>query len=104
MMPIGAGLLAFGGKWKEMGPFNIGPIYRVVAFLCILIACGILYIGVQPPNDKALQFMAAIAVITLLVWFLLENRRFKGPPITEADVAARQAAIAAAEVAVGQKT
>jgi amino acid transporter len=103
MMPIGAGVLAYGGKWKEMGPFNIGPIFRVVGALCIIIALGILYIGVQPPNDKALQFMGAIAVITLAVWFLLEMRRFKGPPIGDEAVALRQAQIAAAEAAVGQK-
>jgi hypothetical protein len=47
--------------------------------------------------------MGAIAVITLAVWFLLEMRRFKGPPIGDEAVALRQAQIAAAEAAVGQK-
>ena len=102
-MPIAAGLFAYGKKWTTMGPFNIGPIFRVVAVLCIVIAGGIFFIGVQPPNDKALVFLGAIGAITLAVWFLVENKRFKGPPVSEEEVALRQAQIAAAEAAVGQK-
>lgn len=101
-MPLAAGLLAYGNKWKTMGPWDMGPLFRVVAVLCILIAGFIFYIGVQPPNDKALVFLAWIAGITAVTWLALEMRRFKGPPVSEADVAARQAAIAAAEVAVGE--
>lgn len=101
-MPLAAGLFAYGNKWKTMGPWDMGPLFRVVAFLCIVIAGFIFYIGTQPPNEKALIFLAWIAGITAIVWFGLEMRRFKGPPVSEADVAARQAAIAAAEVAVGQ--
>jgi amino acid transporter len=101
-MPLAAGLFAYGNKWKTMGPWDMGPLFRVVAFLCILIAGFIFYIGTQPPNDKALIFFAGIAVITAVVWFGLEMRRFKGPPVSEADVAARQASITAAEVAVGE--
>lgn len=102
-MPIAAGLFAYGNKWKTMGPWDMGPLFRVVALLCIVIAGFIFYIGVQPPNDKALVFLAWIAGITAVVWFGLEMRRFKGPPVSEADIAARQAAIAAAEAAVGEK-
>ncbi|MBL8536973.1 MAG: amino acid permease [Hyphomonadaceae bacterium] len=101
-MPIAAGGLAFGGKWKDMGPWNIGPIYRVIALLCVAIAGVIFYIGVQPPNDKALVFLGVIGAITLVVWFGLEMRRFKGPPIKDEEIALRQAQIAAAEKAVGE--
>ena len=101
-MPIAAGLFAYGGKWKTMGPWDMGPLYRVVAFLCIVIAGVIFYIGVQPPNDAALKFFGIIAVITLVLWFAVEMRRFKGPPLTEEAVAARQAEIAAAESLVGE--
>ena len=101
-MPIAAGMLAYGNKWKTMGPFDIGPIYRVVALLCILSSAVIFYVGVQPPNDKALIFLGAIGAITLVVWFALEMRRFKGPPVSEEQIAQRQAEIAAAEKAVGE--
>lgn len=103
-MPIAAGGLAYGGKWKEMGPWNMGPLYRLVALACVLIAGVIFYIGTQPPNDKALLFFGVIAAITAIVWFGLEMRRFKGPPVRDEEIALRQAQIAAAEKAVGETT
>lgn len=101
-MPIVAGGLAFGGKWKTMGPWNIGPIYRLIALGCGAIALVIFYIGTRAPNDKALEFFGWIAAITAVVWFGLERRRFQGPPINEEQVALRAAQIAAAERAVGE--
>lgn len=101
-MPIVAGGLAFGTKWKDMGPWNIGPVYRLIAVACGAIALVIFYIGTRPPNDQALTFLAYIAVITAVVWFGLERRRFQGPPIGEEAVALRAAQIAAAEKAVGE--
>ena len=61
----------------------------------------IFVIGIQPPNDWALYITVGFLVLTAIVWFGLENRRFKGPPIGE-EVAKRQAEIAAAEKAVGE--
>jgi hypothetical protein len=40
-------------------------------------------------------------VLLVVLWFGLESRRFKGPPIG-AEIARRQAEIAAAERAVGE--
>ena len=56
----------------------------------------IFVIGVQPPNALALNVTVGFLVLTAVVWFALENRRFKGPPIGVV-IAKRQAEIAAAE-------
>ena len=101
-MPIAAGLLAYGRSWQKMGPWDMGPLFRVVAALCIAIAGVIFYVGVQPPNDFALKVLGAIGVLTLLAWFGIERRRFKGPPIGER-IAARAAQIASAEAELGKK-
>ena len=53
-MPIAAGLLAYRRTWKRMGAWDMGPGFRVVAGLCIVIALVIFYVGVQPPNGKVL--------------------------------------------------
>ncbi len=100
-MPIAAGLFAYGNKWTVMGPWDMGPSFRIVAVLCIAISLTIFYIGVQPPNELALKVLAWIAVITAIAWFGLEMRRFKGPP-TGDEITRRQAEIAAAEVAIGE--
>ncbi|MEY4248800.1 MAG: hypothetical protein RJA87_433 [Pseudomonadota bacterium] len=101
-MPIAAGLFAYGRTWKEMGPWDMGPLFRVVAVLCILMAGVIFYVGVQPPNQLALKVLAAIGVLTLLAWFGLEARRFKGPPVGDR-IAERAAAISEAEAALDAK-
>ena len=100
-MPIAAGLFAYGRTWTHMGPWDMGPAFRIVALLCIAIAGVIFYVGVQPPNDFALKVLEAIALLTVLAWFGIEKRRFKGPPVGDR-IAARAAEIAAAEAAVGQ--
>ena len=100
-MPIAAGLFAYGNSWTKMGPWDMGPMFRLVAVLCIGIAGVIVYVGVQPPNDFALKVLGVIALLTAFAWFGIENRRFKGPPIGDS-ITARAADIAAAEAAVGE--
>lgn len=102
-LPILLGLFAIGGpKWPAMGPWNIGiGMYKVVAVMSLVAMAIIFMVGIQPPNDWALPITVGFVVIALLIWVLIENRRFKGPPIGD-EIAARRAAIVAAEAAVGE--
>jgi amino acid transporter len=98
-LPVIAGLFAYGKSWTKMGPWDMGPAYRIVGVLAIAAIALIFYLGVQPPNDAALWITGVFLVITAVVWFGFERRRFKGPPIGD-EVARRQAAIVAAERAL----
>lgn len=102
-LPIALGFLTIGGeKWPTMGPWNMGAgTYKLVAVLVMIAMALIFYAGIQPPNDWALEITLGFLVITAIVWFAFENKRFKGPPIGD-EVARRQTEIAAAERAVGQ--
>ena len=62
----------------------------------------ILFIAVAPPNERVLYAVLGFLVLALILWFAVENRRFEGPP-TGDRIAARKAAIAAAEAAVGER-
>ena len=99
-MPIAAGLIVYRRRWTTMGPWDIGPWFPIVAVLCIVVAFGIFYIGVQPPNALALNVMVAIFAVTLALWFAVERKRFKGPPVGGA-IQQRQAEIVAAEAELG---
>lgn len=101
-MPIVAGLFAYGRTWTTMGPWDMGPAFRVVAVLAALAVALIFFLGVQPPNDAALWITGVFLAITAVVWFGFERRRFKGPPVGD-EVARRQAEIAAAERALATK-
>ena len=103
-LPIALGFFAHGtAKWNKMGPWNMGAgLFKVTALLSVLAMALIFYIGVQPPNDLALSITVGFFILTALIWFVFEDRRFKGPPIGDV-IAKRQTSIAAAEAAVGER-
>ena len=61
----------------------------------------IIFIAIQPPNDKVLEITLGFIVLAIVIWFAIENRRFQGPPIGDM-IEKRKAEIAAAEKAVGE--
>ena len=62
----------------------------------------IFVIGIQPPNDWALYITVGFFVLTRdRLVRLRERSRFQGPPLGDI-IARRQAAIKAAEQAVGE--
>lgn len=102
-VPIVLGMMAWGTpKWDKMGPWNMGRgIFMLFAFLSIASMVLIFVIGIQPPNDWALYITVGFFILTAIVWFAFERNRFQGPPLGDI-IAARQAAIKAAEQAVGE--
>lgn len=102
-VPIGLGIVTAGtAKWPKMGPWDLGVgTFKLISVLALVAMVVIFLIGVQPPNDWALWITVGFLVITAIVWFAFENRRFQGPPIGDV-IKKRQAEIAAAEKAVGE--
>jgi amino acid transporter len=100
-VPIALGLVAYGGpKWPRMGPWNMGRAgFSVFAVLSMLAMIVIFVIGVQPPNQLALNVTIGFLILIALVWFSFERRRFQGPPVGAA-IAQRQAQIAAVEASL----
>ena len=103
-IPLVAGLFAYGtAKWPTPGPWAMSAgLYKLVTVLSVVGMCVILFIAVAPPNDRVLYVVIGFIALALVLWVTVENRRFEGPP-TGDRIAARKAAIAAAEAAVGQK-
>jgi amino acid transporter len=104
-IPLIAGMLAYGGpKWPNPGPWAMSAgLYKLVTVLSVVGMGVILFIAVAPPNERVLYVVLGFIAIALVVWVLVENRRFEGPPTGER-IAARKAAIAAAEAAVGERS
>lgn len=100
-IPITLGLFAYKKTWTQMGPWDLGDWFPVFAVLSILSTVLIFFLGVQEPNDKALWITVGFLVLTAVVWFGFERKRFRGPPIGE-EIARRQAVIRDAERAVGE--
>jgi amino acid transporter len=103
-VPLVAGLFAYGtAKWPNPGPWAMsGGVYKLVTVLSVVGMGVILFIAIAPPNERVLYVVLGFLVLALVLWFAVENRRFEGPP-TGDRIAARKAAIAAAEAAVGER-
>lgn len=81
VLPIGAGLFAEGGKWQRKGPFTLGVWSRPIAVLAILGGATLIWVGIQPPNDKVLTLLLGLGAFLLVYWWVLGERgRFRGPP------------------------
>jgi len=109
-MPIAAGLLAEGDSWTNFGPFRLsGGLSKMFAAVTVLGVLLLAYGGIQPPNDILINYAIGLVVLLIVIWAFiewiapaigLEALRFKGPPVG-ADIARKQAEIAAAEKALG---
>ncbi len=103
-IPLVAGLFAYGtAKWPTPGPWAMSAgVYKLVTVLSVVGMGVILFIAIAPPNERVLYVVAGFIALALVLWVAVEKGRFEGPP-TGDRIAARKAAIAAAEAAVGQK-
>ena len=81
VMPTLCGFFAIGRSWTTMGPFDLGPgLYRLCAVVSVAGVLLVVWIGVQPPNGKALIVLGAASVLMLAGWWGGVRRRFAGPP------------------------
>lgn len=80
VIPIALGFWAYRRSWTQMGPWDLGKAFRPAAALSVLGCSGLIYIGIQPPNDLALKIIGGALAVTSVIWFGLERRRFQGPP------------------------
>jgi amino acid transporter len=99
-MPVLAGIFAEGRSWTKKGPFTLGTFSKPLAFLTVLGALLLFFIGVQPPNDKLVWYTVGLLLLMAILWFGVARTRFPGPPIGDV-IRKRQAEIAAEERAVG---
>jgi len=81
VMPLAAGFFAIGRGWTRMGPFDLGrPAYRVLAAASTLGVLLVIWISVQPPNERALIVTGATLAVLVAAWWLQIRKTFRGPP------------------------
>jgi amino acid transporter len=82
VMPSAAGILACGKSWTKMGPFRMPQVmFQTLAVVSVLGVLVLIWIGVQPPNGKALGVTLATTFLLIGGWWLGVRRIFPGPPV-----------------------
>lgn len=80
VLPVAAGFLAYGRSWRQMGPWHLGIWYRPLAAVSVLGCLFLIVVGVQPPNNLAVELIGGVLLVLVILWFGMERRRFVGPP------------------------
>jgi amino acid transporter len=101
VLPSALGLVAYGRTWTQMGPWQLGVWYRPLAAASVVGCVGLIVIGMQPPNEKALWVVGGSGAVLAAAWFLFARQQFAGPPVGVTSVQ-RQCEIDLAEQAVHQ--
>jgi amino acid transporter len=111
-MPVLSGLFAEGKTWTTFGKFRLGGLSKLFAVIVVLGVIGIIIGGhafvPSVGNFGAAGFVPGLVYYTIgfyailtVLWFAVVGKTFKGPPMG-AEIAKRQAAIAAAEAALAK--
>lgn len=99
VLPTAIGVIAYGRWWKEFGPWRLGMWFRPLAVVSVIGCGGLIVIGMQPPNEKAVYVIAGVSVALAVLWFAVARWQFPGPP-QGVLTPQQQKAIHEAEVAV----
>ena len=96
-------LAAMVSRKRNYGPYRLGIWSKPLGAIAVIGGAFILWVGLQPPTDVLINYFLGILGLLLIGWFVLERRRFPGPPIGDAAILRRQREIEAEEAAVGEK-
>jgi amino acid transporter len=80
VLPTAIGWVTFGRSWTRMGPWQLGKWFRPLAAASVLGCCGLIVIGMQPPNEKAAWVVLGTAGMLAVIWFFVARHSFRGPP------------------------
>ena len=63
-----------------MGPWNLGCLYRPLAALSVVGCLVLIFIGMQPPNQRSIWVIGTTTLVLAVVWFSTARYHFPGPP------------------------
>lgn len=79
MMPVSAALKAeSAGNWKNKGPFNLSGASMLVAVLAIIGCAVLIFVGVQPPQEKVGYLIVMLILALIGLWQSMEGRMSVG--------------------------
>jgi amino acid transporter len=81
-VPILLGAVARGrGRWSRMGPWNLGPFGRVMAWGAVGWSLAVLVVCALPPNGIAGVMLGGVVGALALFYATIVRGRFRGPSL-----------------------
>jgi amino acid transporter len=80
VLPTALGAWAHGRTWTVMGPWDLGRWFRPLAVLSVAGCAGLIVVGVQPPNERAVWVVGGVGLALAVAWFGFARHHFTGPP------------------------
>ena len=85
--PIFLGAIArHTNRWSCLGPWNLGRFGLATAWGAVLWTVAVLVVCALPPNQTAGYLLAAVVAVLAAVYVFGVRGRFRGPPISLADM------------------
>jgi amino acid transporter len=82
VLPTALGAWAYGRTWTVMGPWDLGRLYQPLAAFSVAGCVALIFIGMQPPNERSIWVVGTTTFVLAVVWFSSARHRFPGPPQT----------------------
>jgi amino acid transporter len=100
VIPILLGFIAYGWRWRRMGVWDLGKVFRPLALVSVLGCIGLIGIGITASHE-AIYVIGTVVLVLGMCWIAVADKRFAGPPQGVLDQH-RMDEIHAAEAAVQQ--
>jgi amino acid transporter len=80
VVPTAIGVLAYGRRWRKFGPWQLGVWFRPLGVVSVVGCLGLIVIGMQPPNGRAVYVVGGMTLWLFAYWFARAQYVFAGPP------------------------
>ena len=75
LLPIASAMKSeLAGNWKNKGPFNLGGASILVAVLAVIGCAILIFVGVQPPQEKVGYLIVLMILALIGFWQSMEGR------------------------------
>jgi hypothetical protein len=74
LIPIALGMLAeITERWKPQGSFKLGGASVLISMLALLGGCGLIFVGIQPPQEKVFYLLVVMLLVLATRWQALQG-------------------------------
>jgi amino acid transporter len=79
LIPIALGMVAeITERWKPQGTFKLGHASVLVSMLALLGGCGLIFVGIQPPQEKVFYLLVVMLMVLATRWLAMQGEPLLG--------------------------